>query len=187
MERKLIFDAALRMIKEGKFAGSTMSEIAFYAHLTEKTVSYFFESRHQLISELATHIAEALRSTIKGPSGINSSFQDRFFQTWSALSSFYLRNPAFLAFVEQSESLTYAGETRLSERTLLLPLIQFFESAPETIRDKFNAVTLALVFHGSVITAVKLKENIPSGARDNEIRSLAEILWNGITQSQSVI
>lgn len=187
MERKLIFDAALKMIKDGKFPGSAMSEIAFYANLTEKTVSCFFQSRHQLIGELATHIAESIRSTVQAPSRINESFQERFFRIWTALYNFYLRNPAVLAFVERSATLAHPGEARLSEATFLSPLIQFFESSPEAIKDRFNASALAIVFHGSVITAVKLKENIPSGVKDNEIRSLSEILWNGISQRLSVM
>ena len=181
MERKLIFDSALRLIQEGKFLGSPMSEVAYHARLTEQTVSHFFENRNQLVSELAIYILEGIRSAVEDARENKLSFQDRFFNAWFGLFNFYVKHPTVLAFVEQSPNLAHLSEPKLNERNFMAPLIDFFQSAPENIQQRFQPESLAILFHGSIATAVKLKSNTEHGGKDTAISILPAILWNGIT------
>lgn len=186
MERKLIFDSALKLIKEGKFLGSPMSEIAYHANLTEKTVSYFFQNRNELVADMASHIAEGIKFAIRHSQNGELSFQGNFFNVWFSLYHYYGKHPAVLAFVEQAHHFSNVRGERLDEKTFLLPLVRFFESGPEMMKEMFQPETLASIFHGSVATAVKLKANSQSVFSDEEIKSLPEVLWNGFSQRQTV-
>jgi TetR/AcrR family transcriptional regulator, multidrug resistance operon repressor len=186
MERKLIFDSALKLINEGKFLGSPMSEIAYHASLTEKTVSYFFQNRDELVADLASHIADGIRLAIQRAQNRELSFQDNFHHVWFCLYHYYGKHPAVLAFVEQSHNFSGFREERLNEKTFISPLIHFFDSGPEMLKERFHAQALASIFHGSVVAAVKLKANKQSIFGEEEIKSLPEILWNGLAQRQSV-
>jgi AcrR family transcriptional regulator len=186
MERKLIFDSALRLIKEGKFLGSPMSEVAYHARLTEQTVSHFFENRNQLVTELAVYIVDGIRSAVEGSRENTLSYQDRFFNAWFGLFSFYVKHPTVLAFVEQCPNLAHLSEPKLNENNFIAPLVEFFQSAPQNIQQRFQPGSLAILFHGSIATAVKLKSNTEHGGKDAEIGTLPAILWNGITRIHAV-
>jgi hypothetical protein len=53
LERDRIFNAALMLIREGKYYNATLGEIAYYARLSETTTQVLFKSKDVLTSELS--------------------------------------------------------------------------------------------------------------------------------------
>ena len=164
-----------------------MSEIAYHANLTEATVRHFFENRNDLITELSVETAEKIRTIIdRSPAGV-LSFQERFHRVWVSLYEFYSRNPAIVSFVEQCGMLGHDDDAKAIEERFAEPLVGFFRPAPETMVEKLSAETLAAVFHGNILTAVKLRGNHYSQVRENEIRLLPALLWSGLRQPHQVL
>jgi len=175
MERKLIFDAALKLIREGKFHSTPMSEIAYHARLTESTTVYFFESRDKLLAELMNYISDALLSVIEPGSREGSSFEERFYAIWMSLYEFYVRRPEILTFVEQAQNLGAPGRHSFSKPAFMQSLVAFFARKENTVAG-LRPETLANLFHGSVATAAKIN----LGTNADELRYVAQILWDGL-------
>jgi AcrR family transcriptional regulator len=180
MERRVIFETALKLIRAGKFQTTSMTEIAHLAGIDENVTLYFFESREKLIQDLAGYITASISKIIKGAAKDELSFQNRFFKAWSALYEYYVQHPGVVAFVEQASSLTAAARQRINERDLMSAIEDLFRSASENLIVPIRSETLAFVFHSNVVTAVKLHHDHALTYHDSELKSIAQILWDGI-------
>jgi AcrR family transcriptional regulator len=176
MERRAIFSAALRLIKEGKFQATTLPEIALYANISASTLPYFFASRQILLAELAADVLTSLNAVVDETQKESLTFENQFLKLGSALFSHYVGNPEVIAFVEQFERNLSNEVSAESFRKFLDDLSSFFENgiAKNYVRD-YNPQALAVMFHDNVMSTAK---NYDGSDEDFNVRM--KILWNGI-------
>jgi AcrR family transcriptional regulator len=178
-ERELVFDATLKLIKAGKFQNTSLREIAHHANLAESTIDYVFESREMLIIELTQYLGECIAEVTRESLAENGTFKEKFFKTWKGLFDYYSANPDVIAFFEQSQSLPAFSKNQHAEEDFIAALIGFFEREMPGSNDKFSPASLALLFHGNVLTVAKIE--LKRGARfsAHEVKNLIGILWAG--------
>ena len=186
MERKAIFDAALMLIKEGRFQSTPMSEIAYYAKLAESTTLYFFESREKLLTDLNQYIYDILHGIISKANKEGASFEVRFFSIWRALYEYYARNPAAMAFVEQSSKISGIGKERKVSKPFNKQLIEFFKAESPDMMEGIRPETLATVFHGNIMIAARMHSDYYLIQREDELKNLVQILWDGIASAMAI-
>jgi AcrR family transcriptional regulator len=183
IERRVIFDTALKLIRAGKFQATSMTEIAHLAGVDENVALYFFESREKLLRELSGYVTDSISKIVKETVKDELSFQNRFFKVWSALYQYYTQHPGMIAFIEQASVLTTSIKCRITEKDLIPVLEDLFRSAPENSIVSLKRETLASVFHGNVITAAKLYHDNHLIHTETDLKNIALILWSGITSA----
>ena len=180
MERKAIFDAALKLINDGKFNAVSLSEVGYYANLSERTTHYFFENKGKLIEDLSVEVILMIHEVCLQPIVAWSSFEIVFFDAWISLYEFYSKRPRVIAFVEQAGGLTIKRDEKFMER-LLDPLAKFFQINKVDVISKLSPGSIAALFHGNAMAAAKLHGNPNLLPEQHELRYMVQILWAGLT------
>jgi AcrR family transcriptional regulator len=184
LEREIIFDAALHLIKDGKYHPTTIREIAYHAGMSGITTGLLFPSKEILTSELVFFVRDRMQDVIEDGLAGQGSFKKQFFNAWRALYAFYIRHPEVLAFMEQNNSPVKFGNSRVDENVLLTPLIRFFGNGEATLHT-MKPETLARFFHGNVMMCARmyLDESLPSDRAD--LQNAVDVLWNGLAFTSS--
>jgi AcrR family transcriptional regulator len=180
MERKAIFDAALKLINDGKFQAVSLSEIGYYANLSERTTRYFFENKGKLIEELSVEVMFMIHEVFLQSIVDWRPFENVFFDAWISLYEFYSKRPRVIAFVEQAGGLTIKHDEKFVER-LLDPLVKFFQINKVEVISKLSPGSIAALFHGNAMAAAKLHGNPNLLHEQHELRPMVQILWAGLT------
>lgn len=185
MERRAIFRAALKLIKEGKFHGTPMTEIAFHARLTGSTILYFFETREHLIKELAKNIFSGLIEVCNGVRTERLTFEERFHKTWIVLRDHYVQNPEIIAFMEQFPFMPYNNiqDSKNLFQQFHQILIDFFgENQNKNFRSDMSPENLAFLYHQNIIVSAKML--FQGKVNKDETNRLQEIFWIGMTSRE---
>jgi AcrR family transcriptional regulator len=180
MERKAIFDAALKLINAGKFQAVSLSEVGYYANLSERTTRYVFENKEKLIDDLSAEVLSMMHEVCSQSTGDWRRVENVFFDTWISLYEFYVNRPHVIAFVEQAGGLTIKHHENFMER-LLAPLTKFFQTNKVEVTSILSPGSIAALFHGNAMAAAKLHGNRNLLPEQHELRCLAQILWAGLT------
>jgi AcrR family transcriptional regulator len=176
MEKRLIFDTALRLIREGKYNGASIGEIAHYAKIDEKVILFFFHSKDKLFSALSDYVSESIHALIAKAQKNELSFENRFSNIWFALYGHYAEKQDLIAYIEQ---LPTASKNALTEKKLLEPIRIFFSTSPIPALELIKVDLLASVFHSSVLNAAKMRRD-PGLVGFEETNQLCRMLWNGM-------
>jgi AcrR family transcriptional regulator len=176
MEKRLIFDTALRLMREGKYNGASIGEIAHYAKVDEKVILFFFHSKDKLLSALSEYVAESIHALTAKAQKNEISFENRFYNIWFALYHHYAEKQDLIAFIEQ---LPLSSKSTLTEKKLLEPIRIFFSTSPIPALELIKVDILALVFHSSVLNAAKMRRD-PGLVGLEESNQLCRMLWNGM-------
>jgi AcrR family transcriptional regulator len=175
-ERKLLFDASMHLISNGKFLNATMQEIAFQARMSEATVAYIFENRTHLLAELIEYTASNIYGVIDDTTRLSARpFKDRFFDLWKRLHQCYSATPGMPAFLQQFNVLTKNARSLMLYPGYAPRLVDFFRNAPSGLIDVSDAETIAYLFHENALTAAQMKTR--AGMSDNINTHMPEMLW----------
>lgn len=183
MERNALFNAALRLISEGKFFRSTMEEIAFHAKISGATVAYIFQNKETLSTDLVDSVINKISSIINREAKQSVTFKDGFFNLWHALFAFYSENPHIIALLEQYKNVS--SVTNRKHPGVAGELVEFFNIPDRPADPNLNSETLAFLFHENILTAVKMRlTNLPAGD-DLEVDKLPQLFWQSLTIANS--
>jgi len=176
-ERKLLFDASMQLISNGRFLNATMQEIAFQARMSEATVSYIFENRTHLLADLLEYTASNIYGVIDDATRLSARpFKDRFFELWKKLHHCYASTHGMPAFLNQFDVLSKNARSLTIYPAYARRLVEFFKSAPAGLIDVSDAETIAYLFHENVLSAAQVKARA-SEISDDINRHLPEMLW----------
>lgn len=181
MEKRAIFQASLKLLREGKFFATPLSEIAFQANLSGTLIRDVYESREKLLEELSESLTEQIVITIEDALKNSVGRKERFFQSWMALYKYYTLYPDAIAFIEQFDNLkALQNADKIVHPAKSKPLTELFHREELTAGESTGSTeTLAYFFHANVLTAAKIK----TSERFVSVSSpevLSEILWNGM-------
>lgn len=177
-ERKLLFDASMQLIGNGRFLNATMQEIAFQARMSEATVSYIFENRTHLLADLIEYTAKNIYNVIDDATRLSARpFKDRFFELWKKLHFCYASTPGMPAFLHQFDVLSKNARSLAVYPGHARRLVDFFKSAPAGLIDVSDAETIAYLFHENVLSAAQMKSRTTDISDDINMH-MPEMLWN---------
>ncbi|MFD2999195.1 TetR/AcrR family transcriptional regulator [Pontibacter toksunensis] len=182
-KKKAILESTLELVKENGFHGTPMSMVAKKAGVAAGTIYHYFDSKDRLICELYSYVRQQSIQAIVTVDDTTLPYQERFFAIWWSLYSFYINNPNVLRFFEQFVNSPYNAkmeEIRNDEFHKLLYC--FFRGGIEQGHLRpVNPEILGVLVHGSIITTAKVygSGKIPFG--DEELKQIAQILWDGIS------
>jgi len=180
-ERKLLFDASMHLINNGRFLNATMQEIAFQARMSEATVAYIFENRTQLLAELIEYTAGNIYSVIDDTTRLSTLlFKDRFFHLWKRLHNCYSTTHGLPALLQQFDVLSKNARSLVLYPGYAPRLVDFFRSAPAGLIDVSDAETVAYLFHENALTAAQMKTRA-AGISDDINVHMPEMLWKYLT------
>lgn len=182
-KKKAILESTLELIKENGFHGTPMSLVAKEAGVAAGTIYHYFDSKERLICELYSHVKKQLIGAVRQGDHAALPYQERFFSIWLSLFRFYRDNPNVLQFFEQFVNSPFYAKTKDEGHDefhqLLFP---FFENGiAEGHFRPANPEILGVLAHGSVITTAKVHRHGKITLGDEELKQIAQIMWDGMT------
>lgn len=182
-ERKLLFDASMHLISNGRFLNATMQEIAFQGRMSEATVAFIFENRTHLLADLIEYTAGNINEIIDDATKSNTRpFKDRFFDLWKRLYNCYSATPGLPAFLQQYDVLSKNARSVIIYPGYAKSLVDFFMNAPSGLVDESEAETIAYLFHENVLTAAQMRTR--TAARQESVNThMPEMLWKYLAGS----
>jgi hypothetical protein len=176
-ERKSILEAALHLLKEGRFQQSAMSEIAFHARLSQSTALKFYPHRNTLIGELKEHVLNEVHVILNASLQTNVAPEAAFQNTWCSLYKHYVRSAGTLKFIDQSSTLLEQGEAvNAFHHEINLPLTDLFKSQPKVK----ESATAAAITHSLIIGLAKiaLEQNVMLSKK--ELMAISSGVWKSL-------
>lgn len=100
-KRELIIQAALDLIAEHGFHGTSMAMIADRAKVGAGTIYRYFASKDILIMDLFKEVEKALYDSLRSKSTAEQSIHERFIEHGSILLRYLIDNPIIFKYLEQ--------------------------------------------------------------------------------------
>lgn len=180
LERKRIFDAALDLIKDGRFYDATVSEISFHAKLTEGTTRLLFESKEHIVAELYDHASNRLQEIINQLTAANGSFESDFVGVWVGLYEHCVLDSRMLTFFEHHQSQLFLNAKAAQRSKLLEPLIYIVTNREEINGMLLPPETIVRFLCASVVTHAKLHLDSGIGYDRNDALNIARAWWRSL-------
>lgn len=147
-ERKALLDAALTMIREGRFQHAAMSEVAYKANLSESTATHFFATRNQLADEIEEYTIRSITNVVTEALKEMNALEN----VWICLYKYYIANPAVLMFIDTGNLHPKTSGTGISiHTTVQASFVSLFEGGDRSLTPQ----TRAALFHAHVISTAK--------------------------------
>ncbi len=180
-KKRAILESTLELIKENGFHGTPMSQVAKKAKVAAGTIYHYFDSKDTLICQLFSYVKERIVEALFDQDDVNNDFKERFFKIWMNLYNFYINNLNTLVFFEQFVNSPYNKKIPKPEGDSFKPLHDFFSAGIEKGKlIPVNPKILAVLAHGSILTAAKVKMAGKIEVEESELKQIVGILWDGM-------
>ena len=111
-KRSEIIQAALNLIVEHGFHGTSMAMVAEKADVGAGTIYRYFESKDALIKELYQELEEKVMATLRGGDPISKPVRQRFIHLWTVLLKYFIAHPLYFRYIEQYYNSPYGVSLR---------------------------------------------------------------------------
>ncbi|WP_026462976.1 TetR/AcrR family transcriptional regulator [Adhaeribacter aquaticus] len=181
-KKKAIFESTLELVKVNGFHGTPMSQIAKNAGVAAGTIYHYFESKDALIMELYGYILNQRMAALLTADNEQMEFKERFLNFWISYCNFYIQHPKALFFIEQFVNSPYGTRDPVNETERFQNEFKdFVISGIETgILKPIDGYLLGPLIHGSIVTTAKIHLCRKIELTTNELRQVAEVIWDGI-------
>lgn len=179
-KKRAIFDSTLELIKENGFHGSPMSLVAKNAGVAAGTIYHYFESKDQLICELYHYNRSRVVKTINTAIAEELPYKEKLFKIWRDLYEFYIHNTNVLIFFEQYVNSPY--NTNKCPSHFQGELYDFLLlGTKKGLVKKVRLEILVVLTLASISSAAKLNMFGNVALKEDDLKQLMEILWDGIS------
>lgn len=183
-KREAVLRAALSLIDEFGFHGTSMAAIADEANVGAGTIYRYFDGKEDLINELyAEARAEAHRLILEMGHGDDKPVRDRLHAFWRAALLNYIECPKLYRFILQYESSPYLREsTRAQVEDMKEPFRRLYREGVDEglFRDDPHEVHAA-VFTGAASHLVQLHLSGGIELDDAMIDRTFDMIWAAST------
>ena len=186
-KRTEITQAALDLIVERGFHGTSMAMVAEKADVGAGTIYHYFESKESLIKEMYRELEEQVITALWKGDPVSMPIRERFVHLWTVLLKYFIEHPLCFRYMQQYHSSPYGvalrrkkilgkGDDRYIFRTLFEEGI-----SQQTIKDLPISMLSALAFGPLVQLA---RDHILGFTRldDQLIAKTVKACWDGIKQ-----
>ena len=111
-KRSDIIQAALDLIVERGFHGTSMAMVAEKADVGAGTIYHYFESKEALIKELYQELEQKVMVTLWEGDPISKPIKERFIHLWTVLLKYFIAHPLYFRYIEQYHNSPYGVSLR---------------------------------------------------------------------------
>ncbi|AFM01016.1 MULTISPECIES: TetR/AcrR family transcriptional regulator [Desulfitobacterium] len=155
--RERILEKAYELIQRYGLRGFTMDDVAGELGISKKTIYKFFDSKHQLISQLVDSIIEVEKRTFKEAMSRHSTWQEKFEAMLTVYTPedipFRLVDELYRYYPKEKVKIEKMAEFR---REIFYPLIQEGQAMGK-IRLDFNPDIIVSMIHNLFMTPADSK------------------------------
>ena len=182
-KKQAIFESTLALIKDHGFHGAPMSLVAKHAGVAAGTIYHYFESKEQLICELYEYNRGRLTSAVHKALSQGCNYKEKFFNIWTGVYSFYIKEPNVLIFFEQFINSPYSTDKYPGH--FRGELYTFFADGIKNgvIRSLKPEILLVLVM-GSINATAKLHLFAKVPLSKTDLQRIVETVWDGISKDK---
>lgn len=180
-----IFKAALELIAERGFHGTSMSLIAEKAEVGAGTIYRYCKGKDDLITALHRELEESIRAYIYDDYSADKPLKERFVYLVTKIIRYFIENPLHFRYVEQYFNSPY-GASLHRERLLGRSgnhgnLMNIFDQGiqQQTLKNLPRTVLFSLTI-GPVISLVRNRASGVEELDDILIERFTEACWDGI-------
>jgi AcrR family transcriptional regulator len=184
-KRSDIIQAALNLIVEHGFHGTSMAMVAEKADVGAGTIYHYFESKDALIKELYQELEQKVMVTLREGDPISKPIKERFIHLWTVLLKYFIAHPLYFRYIEQYHNSPYGVSLRrdkiLSKADDRGIFKNLFEEgiAQQVIKGLPLSMLFALAF-GPLFVLVRDHTLGFAMLDDTLIAQLVEACWDGI-------
>ncbi len=159
-KKKAIFEATLDLISKNGFHAAPMSLVAKQANVAAGTIYHYFDSKEELISELFQSQKFLIEKIIADAdeNGMQKVFKDRFYQVYTSMYNYFVKNPKVFLFLEQYMCSPFMHKNSKEEfEAFFLPVADFLKKGlfGGALRE-MNSKLAVSMFYGNISALVKL-------------------------------
>jgi TetR/AcrR family transcriptional regulator, repressor of fatR-cypB operon len=181
-KRSEIIQAALDLIVERGFHGTSMAMIAEKAEVGAGTIYHYFESKEALIKELYQELEEKVMVTLWEGNPISKPIRERFIHLWTALLKYFIAHPLYFRYIEQYHNSPYGVSLRRDKMTDDRDIFKnLFEEG--IAQQVIKGLPLSMLFALAFGPLVALARDHTLGfviLGDTLIAEFVEACWDGI-------
>jgi len=183
-KRSNIIQAALDLIVERGFHGTSMAMVAQKADVGAGTIYHYFESKEALIKELYRELEEKIMVALWEGDPVSKPIRERFIHLWTVLLKYFIAHPLYFRYVQQYHNSPYGVSLRrdaLSKGDDRYIFKNLFEEgvSQKVIKDLPLSMLSALAF-GPLLTLARDHTLGFVILDDTLIAETVEACWDGI-------
>ena len=186
-KRSGIIQAALDLIVERGFHGTSMAMVAERADVGAGTIYHYFESKEALIKELYRELEEKVTVTLWEGNPISMPIRERFIHLWTVLLKYFMAHPLCFRYMQQYHNSPYGVSlrrekmlTKADDRDIFKKL--FEEGISQKVIKGLPLSMLSALAFGPLISMAR--DHILGFTRldDHLIAKTVKACWDGIKQ-----
>lgn len=182
LEKQAIFEVSLKLLREGRFHATPMTEIAYLSKISGALMDHVFQTREELLLELSNTLLRRIEVEVIDACKRGAGFRECLLNVWSALYVFYTRHPDAISFIEQFDHVNNKRFVpQVPHPGKLETLVALFKDQEEDLLADTTAETFAWLLHENALGAAKM--NIVNKQYPISPRMLAEMFWKGIVRA----
>ena len=181
-KRQAILDSTLELIKDNGFHGTPVSQIAKKAGVAAGTIYHYFPSKDSLILEIHSKIKAQMVEAMFKDVDSKKEYKQQFFEGWINLCKFFINNSSALIFTEQFNNSPFAKIAAEHEtKASVNKFHEFFQAGMDKgYLKQMEYMLIASVVFGCITATAKYHIAGRFDFTDNDLCSIANILWDGI-------
>ncbi|MGZ3535399.1 MAG: TetR/AcrR family transcriptional regulator [Thermodesulfobacteriota bacterium] len=184
-KRSDIIGAALDLIVERGFHGTSMAMVAEKADVGAGTIYHYFESKEALIKELYQELEEKVTVMLWEGNPISMPIRERFIHLWTVLLKYFIAHPLYFRYMQQYHNSPYGVSLRrekmlskVDDRDIFKKLFEEGISQ-QTIKDLPLSMLSALAF-GPLVSMARDHTLGFTTLDDPLIAETVQACWHGI-------
>lgn len=181
-KRSKILNTMLELIVKQGIQATPMSQVVKESGVAAGTIYHHFSSKEEIINELYLNLkiefGKALSENLKD----DSTYQEKFFQTWKNLYDYFCENETSFHFAEQIGHCTMiTTETKLKGEVHYLPIVEFFaHGVSQNILREMDLKLMTNLIYGNIVTAVQITLSGDLIMTKDRLQSVIESSWDSI-------
>ena len=184
-KRSDIIQAALNLIVEHGFHGTSMAMVAEKADVGAGTIYHYFESKEALIKELYQELEQKVMVTLWEGDPISKPIRERFIHLWTVLLKYFIAHPLYFRYIEQYHNSPYGVSLRRDKILSKADDRGIFKNLFEEgiAQQVIKGLPLGMLFALAFGPLVALARDHTLGfviLDDTLIAQLVEACWDGI-------
>lgn len=181
-KKAAILKSVLELVGENGLQGVPMSQVAKNAGVAAGTIYHYFENKDAVILELAALVRKQMAEAMFSNEYAGLDYRSQFFVGWTSFCRFLINNKHSLTFIEQFNSSPYSKPPfEPKENPFRERFDAFFQLGMDQgfIKKMEHKLIAAIVF-GCIMSAAKFQVSGKHQYNDEELSSIANIIWDGI-------
>jgi len=179
--RDKVIQTALKMISEGGFHASPMSELAVRSGVAVGTIYHHFATKEVLIQALYTECRERASQQVVEGLDAKQSPSRKTALMWLNLHAHFTRNPLEFSLLRQAESSPFLVSD-VKDVSVFTPVVleQFRESVKSGKMKKLKPGLAASLLMGMVSSVVAEELRSKKKFARKELEELADMAWSAL-------